>query len=307
MCVCVCVCVCVQITGVWRICIESWCVSMLKPRCLSRAEPLILPQWRAAFTSNLTTSCSPGIHPSMKKVIWDFMYIFFLTILKHYFSRSKCVSGCVHTCLCPGSGFGAAAKAMCVGMRYWQSERIDNLVEVSIEIGRMTHNHPTGENIGSLKFTRTNFTKLQTDNVLLINCLPAISSIYFLPIWWARHVSRRYRCSDLWCHSSGFLGSLTTALFASYAIQGKAPVTWGRELMKVIPRAEEYCRKTIRHMSGEAAFLSPLVAGHIVLQFDPGQLQLLCGNTQHKFMFWVFYVHLRVWPSDALQKPDAAK
>ncbi|XP_056268050.1 inactive ADP-ribosyltransferase arh2 isoform X2 [Pseudoliparis swirei] len=89
-----------------------------------------------------------------------------------------------------GSGFGAAAKAMCVGMRYWQSERIDNLVEVSIEIGRMTHNHPTG-----------------------------------------------------------FLGSLTTALFASYAIQGKAPVTWGRELMKVIPRAEEYCRKTIRHMS----------------------------------------------------------
>uniref|UniRef100_A0A3Q3F8Z6 Inactive ADP-ribosyltransferase ARH2 n=1 Tax=Labrus bergylta TaxID=56723 RepID=A0A3Q3F8Z6_9LABR len=83
-----------------------------------------------------------------------------------------------------GSGFGAAAKAMCVGMRYWQPERLDNLVEVSIEIGRMTHNHPT-------------------------------------------------------------------ALFASYAIQGKPVVTWGRELMKVIPRAEEYCKKTIRHMSAE--------------------------------------------------------
>nr|XP_046246682.1 protein ADP-ribosylarginine hydrolase-like protein 1 isoform X2 [Scatophagus argus] len=89
-----------------------------------------------------------------------------------------------------GSGFGAAAKAMCVGMRYWQPERLDSLVEVSTEIGRMTHNHPTG-----------------------------------------------------------FLGSLTTAVFASYAIQGKPLVTWGRELMKVIPRAEEYCKKTIRHMA----------------------------------------------------------
>ncbi|KAK2853883.1 hypothetical protein Q5P01_006544 [Channa striata] len=89
-----------------------------------------------------------------------------------------------------GSGFGAAAKAMCVGMRYWQPDRLDNLVEVSIETGRMTHNHPIG-----------------------------------------------------------FLGSLTTALFASYAIQGKPLVTWGRDLMKVIPLAEEYCRKTIRHMA----------------------------------------------------------
>lgn len=34
---------------------------------------------------------------------------------------------------------------MCVGMRYWQPERFNSLVEVSTEVGRMTHNHPTGD------------------------------------------------------------------------------------------------------------------------------------------------------------------
>ncbi|XP_078514180.1 inactive ADP-ribosyltransferase ARH2 isoform X2 [Lissotriton helveticus] len=50
-------------------------------------------------------------------------------------------------------------------------------------------------------------------------------------------------------NEKGFLGSLCTALFASYAIQGKPLAQWGREMLKVVPMAEEYCKKTIRHMA----------------------------------------------------------
>lgn len=75
--------------------------------------------------------------------------------------------------------------------------------------------------------------------------------------------------------ASGFLGSLTTALFASYAIQGKPPVAWGRELMKVIPRAEEYCRKTIRHMAGKTVIVSVSEWAHHFTAWliNPGQMK----------------------------------
>lgn len=57
-----------------------------------------------------------------------------------------------------GSGHGAATKAMCVGMRYWQPERLDNLVEVSIETGRMTHNHPIGAGHNDTRNTHHSIT-----------------------------------------------------------------------------------------------------------------------------------------------------
>lgn len=165
---------------------DNWPLSDAALMHMTTAEALITDYW-----------CLEDLYRELVR-----LYVEAMVSLQGRAPDPATVEGCVH--LKPhnfllawhtpfnekGSGFGAAAKAMCVGMRYWQPDRLDSLVEVSIETGRMTHNHPTG-----------------------------------------------------------FLGSLTTALFASYAIQGKPPVTWGCELLKVIPKAEEYCRKTIRHMA----------------------------------------------------------
>ncbi|XP_056881481.1 inactive ADP-ribosyltransferase arh2 [Takifugu flavidus] len=165
---------------------DNWPLSDATLMHMTTAEALVTDYW-----------CLEDLYRELVR-----LYVEAMVSLQGRVPDPATVEGCVH--LKPhnfllawhtpfnekGSGFGAAAKAMCVGMRYWQPERLNSLVEVSTEIGRMTHNHPTG-----------------------------------------------------------FLGSLTTALFASYAIQGKPLVAWGRELMKAISLAEEYCKKTIRHMA----------------------------------------------------------
>lgn len=85
-------------------------------------------------------------------------------------------------------GNGASVRAMCIGLLYSHEKDIDELVSISVECGRISHNHPTG-----------------------------------------------------------FLGSVASAFFTSFAVRDIPPVAWGRKFVKeILPIVYAYLEKSGR-------------------------------------------------------------
>ncbi|XP_069753212.1 uncharacterized protein [Narcine bancroftii] len=50
-------------------------------------------------------------------------------------------------------------------------------------------------------------------------------------------------------YPAGFLGTFCTALFTSFAIQGKPVAQWGWRMMELMPAAEQYCERKMKQFS----------------------------------------------------------
>ena len=122
--------------------------------------------------SKLVTCLARFLFPEFLHMSWINKMCLFC-ILSTYMCIISLLLKAWHYLFTLGSGFGASTKAMCLGMRYWKPERLESLIEVSIECGRMTHNHPTGNvrrRIGALKSLSLLFTAGQT-NMAPVNSL----------------------------------------------------------------------------------------------------------------------------------------
>ncbi|NXD04627.1 ADPRH hydrolase, partial [Certhia familiaris] len=108
-----------------------------------------------------------------------------------------------------GTGCGAAMRSLAIGLRYPHAWELPTLIRVSIESGRMTHHHPTGEHQAG-RGGRQGRAEPSPE----------------APV------------------PTGYLGALAVALFGALGARGEPPERWGAELLRVLPLAWDYVEGT---------------------------------------------------------------
>ncbi|XP_067043533.1 ADP-ribosylhydrolase ARH1-like [Acropora muricata] len=133
-----------QLGGLQNINIKGWIVSDDTVLHLATAEALV-SSWRTR--EDLFNKIAAMYKESMKDMVGRAPGN--TTMSNCVRLRPGCPDGYVVPFNLHGGGCGAAMRSMCIGLLYNSPGNLDDLIAVSVESGRMTHNHPTGF-LGSL-------------------------------------------------------------------------------------------------------------------------------------------------------------